>query len=144
VELDPVKKETFRLMGKMHVEGYTLEELAHENGTTPAALSSRFYKLKKELAPKIARMDDEKMRRFVFFTLPMSLLLVIAAVLAWLLLRPLPPPAPVHVRPVPTVIVAPAPTFDQAAPTQPAPTPVDATEEDLGAKNARLTPARKK
>jgi DNA-directed RNA polymerase specialized sigma24 family protein len=121
---DPRRRETFKLILEHEIADKTLAELAVEYGTTERALANRFHKLRKELAPKVALMDEEKPRRFVLlalFGLGFAALLV---VLYWLLLAlfpPAPPPPTMLPDPIPTVSAAPAPTFDQAFPTTPAP-----------------------
>ena len=45
---DPAKEKTFRLMWAHHNDGFTLEELAAREGTTPNALSARFYRFRVE------------------------------------------------------------------------------------------------
>jgi hypothetical protein len=121
---DPVREKTFRLMWAKDVDGWTLEELAAENGTNVAALSAAFYRLRKELGPKIRAWDDENNRRtFIFFLIGLAIAGVIALI-AWLQ-EPTVEPRPRVIRPVPTVTVAPRPTFDQALP----PTPPDATPD---------------
>ena len=114
---DPVRIETFRLMCKHALDGFSVEELAREAGTTPNALSLRIFKLRKELGPKISIMDDEKKRMLVLVPFWGAAFVVLAILVAWLLgwLTPAPP---VHALPppAPTASVAPAPTFDQAFP----------------------------
>jgi DNA-directed RNA polymerase specialized sigma24 family protein len=54
---DARRRDTMRMMAKFRLEGWSLAEIAQESGTTPLALKMRFHKLRKELAPKVARMD---------------------------------------------------------------------------------------
>jgi DNA-directed RNA polymerase specialized sigma24 family protein len=119
----PRRRETFQLILEHEVAGKTLAELAAENRTTERAIANRIHKLRKELAPKVARMDEEKPRRFVLLAL---LGLGIAAVLfvLYLLLQPLlfasrPRPPAIVPAPAPTLSAAPLPEFDQAFPTTP-------------------------
>jgi DNA-directed RNA polymerase specialized sigma24 family protein len=121
---DPRRRETFRLILEHEIAGKPLGELAVEHRTTEAALSNRFHKLRKELAPKVARMDEEKPRRFVLLALFGFGFAALVAVLYWLMLvlfPHAPPPPRMLPEPAPTVSAAPAPTFDQALPTTPAP-----------------------
>jgi DNA-directed RNA polymerase specialized sigma24 family protein len=121
---DPRRRETFKLILEHEIAGKPLGELAVEHGTTETALSNRFHKLRKELAPKVARMDEEKPRRFVLLALFGFGFAALVAVLCWLMLvlfPHAPPPPRMLPEPAPTVSAAPAPTFDQALPTTPAP-----------------------
>ncbi len=113
----PAKKQTLRLMF-LRDEGYSIDELARENGTTPGALSLRIHKLRKELLPKIRVMDDEKKRLMILVVLWGGGALLILAVIAWLWAQPSAvPPAPLSPPPVPTASAAPAPTLDIARDT---------------------------
>jgi len=116
---DPVKMATLDLMMQAHVVGRSLRELAVENHTTESALSNRFHKLRNELAPKVARMDEEKPRMLILFFLGFCLFFA-ALFLAWHFLFAAPPPTlPILPAPSASAAPAPAPTFDQAFPTQP-------------------------
>ncbi len=120
---DPRRRETFKLILEHEIAGKSLKELAVEHGTTERALSNRFHKLRKELAPKVALMDEEKPRRAVLLALLFFGACALVAVLyaLWhLWLPPAPPPPRMLPEPVPTASAAPAPTFDQALPTTPA------------------------
>ena len=112
---DPAREKTFRLMWAKDVDGWTLEELAAENHTTVGALSNRFHKLRKELAPKVTAWDDEKKRRSILFMLFGAVLVWIAVLIVWLW-QPLQQPPHRPVQPVRIVVPAPAPSFDQALP----------------------------
>jgi DNA-directed RNA polymerase specialized sigma24 family protein len=136
---DPVRVKTFRLMVEHEVHGRTLGELAAENRTTEGALSSRFYKLRQELIPRLALMDQEKPRRAIFVLLFLFACGVIAAVLYLLLLGPTPiaPTATPVLRPAPTTTASVVePTFDNALPTQPSASP----DVDDGKKPPPLKP----
>jgi DNA-directed RNA polymerase specialized sigma24 family protein len=114
---DPVKVKTLRLM-YLRDEGHSIEELARENGMTPGALSLRIHKLRKELAPKISIMDDEKKRLMILVGFWGGGPLLVIAIALWLWLHPSPqPPAPPAPRPVPTASASPAPTLDIARDT---------------------------
>ena len=117
---DPVKLDTVQVMLEKEVAGRSLAELAAERGTTVSALSNRIHKLRKELAPRVALMDQEKPRLFILCGLWLFGLgaVLTAIVLAWQLLFPAPPPRLPAPLPVPSAS-APAPTFDNAFPTQP-------------------------
>jgi DNA-directed RNA polymerase specialized sigma24 family protein len=127
---DPVKMATLGLMMEAHVVGRSLRELALENHTTESALSNRFHKLRTELAPKVARMDEEKPRMLILLGLFLFGLgaLVAAIVLAWHHFFAAPPPLQLLILPDPSASAAPAPSFDQAFPTQPVPS----SEADAG------------
>ena len=120
---DPVRRDTMQVMLEKEVAGRSLAELAAERGTTVSALSNRIHKLRKELAPRVALMDEEKPRLFILGALWLFGLgaVVTAIVLAWQVLFPAPPPQPPRPLPVPSASAAPqpAPTFDNAFPTQP-------------------------
>ena len=120
---NPVKMATLGLMMEAHVVGRSLRELAVENHTTESALSNRFHKLRTELAPKVARMDEEKPRMLILLGLWLFGLgaLITAIVLAWHHFFAAPPPPQLHILPDPSASAAPAPSFDQAFPTQPVP-----------------------
>ncbi len=137
---DPVRVKTFRLMVEHEIHGRTLAELAAENRTTEGALSSRFYKLRQELAPRLALMDQEKPRRAILLLLFLFGLGVVAAILYALFLwaTPVPPtPATPALRPAPTSTAsALPPTFDNALPTEPSESP----DPDPGRKPPRLKP----
>jgi hypothetical protein len=134
---DPVRRQTFALMMEHNVVGRSLEDLAIENDTTPSALANRMHKLRKELAPRLALMDQEKPRRTVFLLLFLFGAGVLAAIL-YLLLRgptPIAPTATPVLRPAPTATASVVePTFDNALPTQPSASPDD------NGKPRRLTP----
>jgi hypothetical protein len=115
---DDTRRHTFNLMCEHNLHGRSLEELAAREGTTANALSARFYKLRNELAPKLAAMDDEKKRPMLLFALFLGgfALLAVIVVLLWHLLvppsgAPLPPAPPA----VPSATFT-EPTFDQAQP----------------------------
>ena len=79
------------------VDGRTLADLAAVEGTTERALANRFYKLRRDLAPRVAVMDDENKRRAVIFALFFFGAAAIVALLlaGWPLLFPPPgPPRP--------------------------------------------------
>jgi DNA-directed RNA polymerase specialized sigma24 family protein len=122
---DPRKVHTLGLMKEHEVDGFTLGELAERERTTERALANRFHKLRVELAPKVALMDDEKTRRMVFFFLIFGGIgFVIAfAIALWLLFFSPPPVAPAEpaLRPAPSAsaVPAPPPEFDNANPTEP-------------------------
>ena len=131
--------KTFRLMVEHEIHGRTLAELAAENRTTEGALSSRFYKLRQELIPRLALMDQEKPRRAIFLLLFLFGCGVIAAVLYLLFHGPTPiaPTATPVLRPAPTTTASVVePTFDNALPTEPSASP----DEDPGRKPPRLKP----
>jgi DNA-directed RNA polymerase specialized sigma24 family protein len=120
---DPRRRETFKLILEHEIADKSLKELAVEYGTTERALANRFHKLRKELAPKVALMDQEKPRRTVLLALFFLGACAFVAVLyaLWhLWLPPAPPPPRMLPEPAPTASAAPAPTFDQALPTTPA------------------------
>jgi hypothetical protein len=132
---DPVRRRTFALMMEHNVVGRPLEDLAIENDTTPTALANRMHKLRKELAPRLALMDQEKPRRAVFLLLFLFGAGVLAAILYFLLRGPIPitPTATPVLGPAPTATASVVePTFDNAFPTQPSP--------DDSAKPERLKP----
>jgi len=136
---DPVRVKTFRLMVEHEVHGRTLGELAAENRTTEGALSSRFYKLRQELIPRLALMDQEKPRRAILLLLFLFAVGVLAALLYLLLRGPTPvaPAATPALRPAPTATASVVePTFDNALPTRPSASPVD----DTGRKPPRPNP----
>jgi len=120
---DPVRRDTVQVMLEKEVAGRSLAELAAERGTTVSALSNRIHKLRKELAPRVALMDEEKPRLFILGALWLFGLgaFLTAIVLAWHFLFPAPPPPRPAPLPVPSASAAPAPapTFDNAFPTQP-------------------------
>jgi len=124
---DPVRRRTFALMMEHNVVGRSLEDLAVENDTTTTALANRMHKLRKELAPRLALMDQEKPRRAILLLLFLFGLGVLAAVLYALFLwaTPVPPtPATPALRPAPTTTAsALPPTFDNALPTEPSESP---------------------
>jgi DNA-directed RNA polymerase specialized sigma24 family protein len=117
---DARRKDTFRLMMEHEVAGHDLADLAAANRTTPSALKSRFYKLRKELVPAVSIMDKEKPRRAILLALLFGgLLAVVAMVVAlWSWLQPAPPPVPPPPAPVPSASAsaAPEPTLDIARP----------------------------
>jgi hypothetical protein len=135
---DAGKKHTFRLMMEKEVVGRSVQELAVQEGTTPNALSLRFTKLRKELYPDVATMDEEKPRRTVILTVllfsGLGVLVAIAAVLWSLLapaqLRPEPPPPP------PTATTAPSPSLDIAQP--PTPQAEDGGDIEIAPKKPQL------
>jgi DNA-directed RNA polymerase specialized sigma24 family protein len=123
---DPRKVHTLGLMKEHEVDGFTLGELAAREKTTERALANRFHKLRVELAPKVALMDDEKTRRMVFlFLIFGGIGFVIALAIAlWLLFFYSPPPvvpSEPALRPAPSAsaVPAPPPEFDNANPTEP-------------------------
>ncbi|HEY6458812.1 MAG TPA: hypothetical protein VIY73_01640 [Polyangiaceae bacterium] len=122
---DPRKVHTLGLMKEHEVDGFTLSELADRERTTERALANRFHKLRVELAPKVALMDDEKTRRMVFLFLIVGGPVIVVAVLAWLFLLFFSPPPVVPaepaLRPAPSAsaVPAPPPVFDNANPTEP-------------------------
>lgn len=121
---DPVRRRTFALMLEHNVVGRSLEDLAVENDTTVTALANRMHKLRKELAPRLALMDQEKPRRAIFLLLFLFGAGVLGAILYFLLRGPIPiaPTATPALRPAPTATASVvAPTFDNAFPTQPSP-----------------------
>jgi len=133
---DAYKKESFRLMMENAVAGRSLDELADEHHTTSTALSNRFLRLRKELAPRVSIMDREKPRRTILLALfffGAAALVGLAIVLLSLFFAPPPPPT---ILPVPSASAAPAPgpTFDNALPTAPAD---DAGPTDLKPKPPR-------
>ena len=131
---DPRKVETFRQMYEKEVVGRLLGEIARESHTTEAVLSSRLYKLRQELIPKLARMDQEKPRRAILLVLFLLALGLVLAAVFWLLSL-LAPPTAVPVTPVPRLeppvtvqppAPAPPPSFNQALPPElQAPQPAD-------------------
>jgi hypothetical protein len=130
---NPVELETYRLMYLHNVAGFSLEELAAEYHTTPIALAMRFHKLRKKLAPKIKLMDRELPRRAIIiflFGAGVAVLVAIFALVVWPLLRPAPQPhaPPIPATPVPSASASagPAPSFDQAVPTDDDSVPSDA------------------
>jgi hypothetical protein len=127
---DPRRVETFSLMMQHHVQGFSLRELAEANGTTPVALTNRFYKLREELAPKIAIMDDEKKRRGVFLLLLLLFFGVVALVvfLAWPAQAPEPPAPPASAIPTASATSR----VGDLPVAHPAPTETPATEQDSG------------
>jgi hypothetical protein len=115
---DDFRRQTFNLMCEKEDHGWSLEELAAREGTTPSALSNRFHKLRRELAPKLSTMDDEKKRRTVLLSLFLGgfAVLAVLAVLLWhLLVPPSAPPLPPAPPAVPSATFT-EPTFDQAQP----------------------------
>jgi DNA-directed RNA polymerase specialized sigma24 family protein len=122
---DPRRRETFKLILEHEVAGKPLAELAAAYHTTESALSNRFHKLRKELAPKVALMDEEKPRRFVLLALFglgfAALLFVLYLLLQPLLFDARPPPPAIVPAPVPTLSAAPVPVFEQALPPTPGP-----------------------
>ena len=132
---DPRKRETFLMMVKHNVQGFSLKDLAQEFHTTEKAIERRIHKLRKELAPKVAVMDREKPRRAIlFFFLPAVVAVAIALILWWLLGPAARPPVPPHVAPLPsaTASAEPAPSFDQAQPTNDLAAPADASTAKPG------------
>ena len=128
---DPHKVLTFRLMVEARVHGRSLAELAALHHTTESALSNRFNKLHDELAPKVARMDEEKPRMvvlgFLWFTLGGLFIALVVVVLSWRLLAPSAPPPPLPILPAPSASAEPAPSLDIARPTPvPSVVPADA------------------
>ena len=126
---DPRRRETFKLILDHEIAGKTLGELAAEYHTTESALSNRFHKLRRQLVPKAALMDQEKPRRAVLLALFVFGLGALVALVTWLLRLWLPvsPPIPVVPEPIPTLSAAPSPSFDQAFPT-----PSSAPANDAG------------
>ena len=116
---NPRKVATFRLMVEARVVGRSLGELARENHTTESALSNRFNKLQKELAPKVALMDEENSRMFILGLLLFGLGGLGIAMVVLLLRTLAAPPPPLPILPAPSASAQPAPTFDNALPTQP-------------------------
>ena len=120
---DPRRRETFKLILEHEIADKSLKELAIEHRTTERAIANRIHKLRKELAPKVALMDEEKPRRFVLlalFGLGFAAVLFVLYLLLQPLLSPARPPPPAMVpAPVPTLSAAPLPVFDQALPTTP-------------------------
>ena len=102
----PRRRETFRLILEHEIAGRSLEELAVEQKTTKSALANRFLKLRKELAPQVALMDQEKPRRAVLLALFFFGACALVALVYLLVHLLLPPPAP-----------APGVLHRQAAPT---------------------------
>ena len=144
---DPVRRQTFRMMWEHGVEGYTYEELARKYHSTPNAIELRCRKLRKELAPKVALMDRENVRRGVILFLfgggiAAAIALIVLALrllLAPSPVGPVPPPPDVVLPPASATASTPppAPSFDQALPPDvppaPAPTP-PGTEKPGGRK----------
>lgn len=134
---DPYRKRTFQLMMEKEVAGRSLDELAHNVGVTPAVLSSRFYKLRQELIPRVNIMDREKPRRAILLLIFLIGTGAVAFVV-WLIVHMLTPqwasPPPAHRVHAPRAVVAPPPTLDNAQPTQPPSPP----PEDDG--NGKKTP----
>jgi len=118
---DPRKVETFRLMCEKELHGRSLAELAAQHKTTEAALSMRIHKLRKELIPHRAIMDQEKPRRAILVGLWVGAGAIVVRVIVaiWLWLLPPPHPPVIEVLPAPSASAAPAPmpTFNQAFPT---------------------------
>jgi DNA-directed RNA polymerase specialized sigma24 family protein len=116
---DPRDVKTLELMKEHAVDGFTLAELAARERTTERALANRFHKLRKELGPRVRRMDDERTRRSVFLALILLGFGVFVALLLWLLgvfTPPAPPAVPPHEAAPSATVVAP-PVFNQALPT---------------------------
>lgn len=117
----PAKVQTLGLLKEHEVDGWSLAELAVREKTTERALANRFYKLRKELEPKVRRMDDERTRRGVIWLLLLLGAMGVIALVVWLLsavLSPATPEPPViapEPKPAPSVI-APPPVFNQALP----------------------------
>jgi DNA-directed RNA polymerase specialized sigma24 family protein len=133
---DAYKKESFRLMMENGVAGRSLDELAAEHGTTPTALSNRFLRLRKELAPRVSIMDREKPRRTILLALFFlgAAALVGLAIDLWSRLFTPPPPLPILPVPSASAAPAPAPTFDNALPTAP--------DDDAGPTELKPKPPR--
>jgi hypothetical protein len=135
---DPIKVKTFAMMMEVNVVGRPVAEVAAENHMTASALSNRMHKLRKELAPRMALMDQEKPRRAILLLLFLFGAGVLAAILYLLLRGPTPvaPTATPALRPAPTTTASVVvPTFDNALPTQPSASP-----DDNGGKPQRPKP----
>jgi DNA-directed RNA polymerase specialized sigma24 family protein len=117
----PAKVHTLALLKEHEVDGFSLAELAEREKTTERALANRFHKLRKELLPKVRRMDDERTRRSVLWLLLLLGGTALVALFVWLLLGVLPSarpdPSSSPPLPVPSLsAVAPPPVFNQALP----------------------------
>jgi DNA-directed RNA polymerase specialized sigma24 family protein len=130
---DPFRRETFRMMYLHNCEDYSLADLAKQYRTTPEAVASRMYRLSRELGPKAKLMHRENARRAIiifFFGAGVAVLVAIFALVVWPLLRPAPQPhaPPIPATPVPSASASagPAPSFDQAVPTDDDSVPSDA------------------
>jgi DNA-directed RNA polymerase specialized sigma24 family protein len=121
---NPAKVQTLALMKQHEVDGFTLPELAAREKTTERALANRFYKLRKELAPQVRLLDDERTRRNALWLILFLGGAALIALVVWLLLSLRPPARPetpvVPPPPKPTAsAVAPPPVFNQALPPPP-------------------------
>jgi len=56
---DPAHEQTFEMMCRKHLHGWSLDDLAELYPLTPNAISLRIRKLRDQLAPKVAVMDRE-------------------------------------------------------------------------------------
>ena len=142
-EGDAVAKRDFALMMEHEVVGRSLAELAVAHDTTEQALANRFYRLRKRLIPRVALMDEEKPRKFAIFGGIFAFfggLVAVVIYVVWLhYFAPPPPPPPLPELPAPSASAAPGPEFDNALPTQPAPS---AEPPDAGAKPLPDKPPR--
>ena len=136
---DARKKDTFRLMMEHEVGGFSVAELAAKNGTTANALSLRFTKLRKELAPHVSIMDEEKPRRAILSVLLLLLLggivLLVILLSNWLAPPPVPPAEPAL---LPTATVAPPPLPGPLPVAHPRPS----DEEETASPDASARPPR--
>jgi hypothetical protein len=123
VAKNPRDRETFAILLE-HAQGEkTYQQIAGERGMTLTALSSRIFEFKQKYIPRYKRWRS---RTMVWVMLGGAVVIAVAAIVLWLLLRrpaeigpdpsKLPPPPP---APVPSATLSVPPPFEPAEPPRP-------------------------